>query len=180
MTNAQLSNEVCFCCMDVAQRTSRTDKNPDKDFFCCPKEREDGTRCTYFRWAASDLVTSKCICGRPLVVIRTKTGSRMVKCYDEEGCGYAHFFNGGDDVWDAHWVATAENNHHGVPPPVAPSPGGLSKRSRRDTQDFASARSLSPVGGYTMPSTPEGARALQEVVLDLVARVTALERTVGH
>lgn len=176
MTNAQISNEVCFCCEDVAQRTSRTDKNPDRDFFCCPKEREDGTRCTYFRWAASDLATSKCICGRPLVVTRTKTGGRMVKCYDEAGCGYAHFFNGSDDAWDPNWVATAENNHHARQPSeaAAPSPGGLSKRSRREEDAFGSTRSLSPVR-YAPPSTPEGARALQEVVLDLVARVERIE-----
>jgi hypothetical protein len=50
---AQLAGQPvrCDCGLEVLRLTSRSEKNPNRDFMCCPKPRDDASRCDCFVWA---------------------------------------------------------------------------------------------------------------------------------
>ncbi|ESK96557.1 topoisomerase iii alpha [Moniliophthora roreri MCA 2997] len=43
-------NVICWHDLPAARRTSRTDSNPGRDFYCCTKDRDDSDRCKFFKW----------------------------------------------------------------------------------------------------------------------------------
>ncbi|GLC36475.1 hypothetical protein PLESTB_000152200 [Pleodorina starrii] len=41
----------CMCGIDCPVKTSNSANNPGRQFFACPKMRDDATRCRFFQWA---------------------------------------------------------------------------------------------------------------------------------
>lgn len=174
---------------DADVRTSRTDKNPNRDFVCCPTEEATGTRCTYFRWASADIPRTTCVCGRPLLVLRTKKdATQFVRCYDTQQCGFVHFF--GNAAWDESWSASAELKRRGdADAALSAAPA---KRQCVQTADIralmrpvaslvddmrATELARQPAAAATVDDG--GARkTLEVIVLDLVQEVEVLKDTV--
>ncbi|TFK54133.1 hypothetical protein OE88DRAFT_1155043 [Heliocybe sulcata] len=48
----------CYCNIPAVKYTSRTSANPDRNFYCCRKYKEDPHNCKFFLWADSPVITS--------------------------------------------------------------------------------------------------------------------------
>lgn len=202
MSRAQV--EQCYCMEGAKLHTSRSDKNPGREYFGCPKQEATGTRCTYFRWAGADIPRTPCVCGRPLLVLSgSKTGIQFVRCYDTANCGFVHFFNKGR--WEPGWSASAEQQRRDTADGQARAEAANKRKRQQEEEgeaisgsnadirtlmrpvqslvDDMSATVLPTAAAAQRPlatnaADDSGKKALQVIVLELVQEVEVLKNTV--
>ncbi|GAX77550.1 hypothetical protein CEUSTIGMA_g4994.t1 [Chlamydomonas eustigma] len=60
-------NPKCMCGLPMPVKTSNSEKNPGRQFYTCPKDREDPSRCKSFNWLDEPLKPAGSVSATPLM-----------------------------------------------------------------------------------------------------------------